>query len=91
VAGTGPDAAPYFRVFNPVTQSRAHDPTGAYIRRWVPELARLDDTAVHAPWMVGPLELALAGVTLGEQYPAPIVDHAGARVRAIDAYRAARG
>jgi deoxyribodipyrimidine photo-lyase len=91
VAGTGPDAAPYFRVFNPVTQSRAHDPTGAYIRRWVPELAGLDDDAVHAPWTVGPLELALAGVTLGDQYPAPIVDHAAARVRAIDAYRAARG
>lgn len=89
VAGTGPDAAPYFRVFNPLTQSRVHDPHGVYLRRWLPELAGLDDAAIHAPWQAGPLDLAAAGIRLGEDYPMPLVDHAEARVRAIDAYRAA--
>jgi deoxyribodipyrimidine photo-lyase len=89
VAGTGPDAAPFFRVFNPVTQSRTHDPDGEHIRRWVPELAGLDGKAIHAPWEVGPLELAAAGVALGDTYPEPIVDHADARIRALAAYRAA--
>jgi deoxyribodipyrimidine photo-lyase len=91
VAGTGPDAAPFFRIFNPVTQSRTHDPRGEYVRRWVPELADLDDQAIHAPWEVGPLELAAAGITLGETYPEPIVDHASARLRTLAAYRAAEG
>ncbi len=91
VAGTGPDAAPYFRVLNPVTQSRRFDPHGEYVARWVPELAGLDPDDRHAPWEVPPLELAAAGVTLGDDYPHPIVEHAGARDRAIAAYRAARG
>ena len=91
VAGTGPDAAPFFRIFNPVTQSRAHDPEGRYLRRWVPELAGLDDKAIHAPWDAGPLDLAAAGVTLGDTYPEPIVDHADARERTLAAYRAAEG
>jgi deoxyribodipyrimidine photo-lyase len=91
VAGTGPDAAPYFRVFNPVTQSRTHDPSGAYIRRFVPELGALPDGALHAPWETGPLELAAAGVVLGRTYPHPIVDHATARDRAIAAYKGAVG
>ena len=90
VAGTGPDAAPFFRVFNPVTQSRQHDPNGEYLRRWVPELAPLDDRTIHAPWEAGPLEVAAAGVELGRDYPLPIVDHAEARRRAIAAYDAAR-
>lgn len=90
VAGTGPDAAPYFRVFNPVTQSRTHDPHGHYLRRWVPELAGLDDRAIHAPWEAPPLALAAAGVTLGETYPFPIIDHAEARHRALAAYAEAR-
>jgi deoxyribodipyrimidine photo-lyase len=89
VAGTGLDATPYFRVFNPVSQSRRHDPAGTYIRRWVGELAGLGDHAIHAPWEVGPLELAAAGVTLGVDYPFPIVDHAVARRRTIDAYKRA--
>jgi len=93
VAGTGPDASPYFRVFNPVTQSRKFDSTGAYIRRWVPELASLTDKAIHAPWELAskaPLDLAAAGVVLGDTYPEPIVDHSMARNRAIEAYKACR-
>ncbi len=97
VAGTGPDAAPYFRVLNPVTQSRRFDPDGTYIARWVPELAELAPADRHAPWELGPLELAAAGVVLGDvasdadaTYPERLVDHAEARERAISAYSAAR-
>ena len=90
VAGTGPDAAPFFRVFNPVRQSRTFDPDGGYIRRWVPELAALRSPWIHEPWTFPPLDLAAAGVTLGESYPAPIVDHRVARQEALDAYEVAR-
>ncbi len=90
VAGTGPDAAPYFRVFNPTTQSRRFDPDGGYIRRWVPELAALDHRSIHDPASTGPLDLAAAGVTLGIDYPYPLVDHAMARDRAIEAYQHAK-
>ena len=90
VAGTGPDAAPYFRVFNPTLQSAKFDPEAAYLRHWVPELAALDDRAIHEPSKLGPLELAAASITLDADYPAPIVDHAAARLRAIDAYKHAR-
>ncbi len=89
VAGTGPDAAPYFRVLNPLTQARRFDPDGEYVRRFVPELAALHGASIHAPSELGPLELARAGVILGETYPHPIVDHATARERAIAAYTAA--
>lgn len=89
-AGTGPDAAPWFRIFNPVRQSRRFDPRGAFIRQWVPELGGLDDDALHAPWELGSLELQAAGVRLGDDYPHAIVDHAWARDRALARYRAAR-
>lgn len=90
-AGTGPDAQPFVRVFNPVLQSREHDPNGTYIRRWVPELERLDNVSIHAPWEVPSAELSRAKVTLGEEYPEPIVDHAQARDRALAAFKAVDG
>jgi deoxyribodipyrimidine photo-lyase len=85
VAGCGADAAPYFRVFNPVLQGRKFDPDGAYVRRWLPELARLPDRVLHAPWEAPALVLREAGVHLGETYPAPVVDHKAARDRALAA------
>jgi len=86
VAGCGADAAPYFRIFNPVLQSRKFDAAGDYLRRFVPELAELDARHVHAPWEASPQALAAAGVVLGETYPAPIVDLADGRTRALEAY-----
>jgi len=83
-AGCGADAAPFFRIFNPVSQSVKFDPDGKYIRQWVPELGRVDTKVIHAPWQF-PLELKRLGVTLGEDYPYPVVDHAIARKRALDA------
>jgi deoxyribodipyrimidine photo-lyase len=91
VAGSGADAAPYFRIFNPVSQGERHDPHGDYVRRWVPELAGLDERHIHAPWEAPPPVLQAAGVTLGEDYPHPIVDHAEARERALAAYDTVKG
>jgi deoxyribodipyrimidine photo-lyase len=90
-AGTGTDAAPYFRVFNPVSQGRRFDPEGTYVRRWVPELARVPAAYVHEPWTMPPAAQAAAACVIGRDYPAPIVDHAAARERALAAYAAARG
>jgi deoxyribodipyrimidine photo-lyase len=89
-ASTGCDAQPWFRIFNPVTQSRRFDPQGRFIRRYLPQLARLDDAQIHAPWELGPIELEAAGVTLGIDYPRPIVDHAEAREKTLARYAAAR-
>lgn len=85
VAGCGADAAPYFRIFNPVLQSKKFDADGRYIRRWVPELARLPDVHLHAPWEAPEAVLRAAGVTLGHTYPRPIVDLAEGRARALAA------
>jgi len=85
-ASTGTDAAPYFRVFNPVLQSEKFDPDGAFIKRMLPALARLPAKAVHAPWTLAPLEAEALEFRLGRDYPAPIVDHAAARVRALAAF-----
>ena len=90
VAGTGADAAPYFRVFNPILQGEKFDPDGAYVSKWVPELARLPVKVIHQPWEATPMELAAAGVTLGKIYPEPIVDHKAARARALAAYAKTR-
>jgi deoxyribodipyrimidine photo-lyase len=90
VAGCGADAAPYFRIFNPVLQARKFDPAGAYVRLWVPELARLPDTWIHAPWTAPPDVLAAARISLGIDYPSPVVDHSAARRRALAAFRAVR-
>jgi deoxyribodipyrimidine photo-lyase len=86
VAGVGVDSAPYFRIFNPVLQAEKFDPDGAYVRRWVPELARLKPPAIYSPWKASSDALASAGVVLGDTYPKPIVDHAAARARALAAF-----
>jgi len=86
IAGCGADAAPYFRIFNPVTQSRKCDPDGSYVRRWVPELAALPDTYLHAPWTAPREALLAAEVRLDETYPTPIVGHDAARKRALAAF-----
>ncbi|MGA9599138.1 MAG: FAD-binding domain-containing protein, partial [Methylocystis sp.] len=86
VAGCGADAAPYFRVFNPVLQGEKFDPEGAYVRRFVPELEKLEARWIHRPWEAPKAILEAAGVRLGEAYPLPIVDHARARARALAAY-----
>jgi deoxyribodipyrimidine photo-lyase len=81
-AGTGTDAAPYFRIFNPILQSKKFDPHGDYIREWVPELLKLDEKDIHTPWESG---VDVPG------YPAPIVDHKFARERTLDAYKQSKG
>ncbi len=87
VAGSGADAAPYFRIFNPVTQGEKFDASGDYVRRWVPEIARLPDRFLHAPWTAPPIALHEAGVERDRTYPAPIVEHGEARARALAALR----
>jgi len=90
VAGCGADPAPYFRVFNPYLQGASFDPAGVYVRRWLPELARLPNTFLNAPWKARPIELTDAGVELGTTYPRPIVDHASARDHASAAFKTLR-
>jgi deoxyribodipyrimidine photo-lyase len=90
VAGCGADAAPYFRIFNPVLQGRKFDADGAYVRRFVPEVGRLDRRWVHAPWEALADVLAAAGLSLGESYPKPVVDLGEGRARALAAYAGIR-
>ncbi|MCB1414882.1 MAG: deoxyribodipyrimidine photo-lyase [Nitratireductor sp.] len=87
VAGCGADAAPYFRIFNPVLQGRKFDPKGEYVRRYVPEIARLPDKYLHAPWEAPVPVLEAAGIIPGETYPGPVVDHTHARLRALAALK----
>jgi deoxyribodipyrimidine photo-lyase len=89
-ASTGCDAQPYFRIFNPVTQSERFDADGKFIRRYLPELARVPAAQLHAPWRLAPLEQQAAGCVIGRDYPAPVVDHSAARTRTLERYAAAR-
>jgi deoxyribodipyrimidine photo-lyase len=87
VAGCGADAAPFFRIFNPILQGEKFDPQGEYVKQNVPELGRLPVEFIHQPWNASPLELATAGVALGKTYAAPVVDHGVARARALAALK----
>ncbi len=91
VAGCGADAAPYFRIFNPMLQGEKFDPEGAYVRRFVPELTPLTNQIIHAPFAAPPALLTAAGVHLGETYPRPIVEHKAARERALAAFARIKG
>lgn len=91
VAGCGADAAPYFRIFNPVLQGEKFDPQGSYVRRWVPELAGLSCGYIHKPWEAPRTMLHQAGIELGRDYPHPVVGHAMARNRALAALKAMKG
>jgi len=85
-SSSGCDAQPYFRIFNPISQSEKFDFEGKFIRKYVPALAKLPNSAIHAPWLAKPLELEAAGVVLGKDYPHPIVDHAEARAKTLERY-----
>lgn len=91
ISGCGADAAPYFRVFNPVSQGEKFDPLGKYVRQWCPELGRLPDKWLHRPWEAPPEILRHARITLGETYPEPVVSHAIAREVALEAFARIRG
>lgn len=90
VAGSGADAAPYFRIFNPVTQGEKFDKRADYVRRWVPEIAALPDKYIHKPWEAPENVLLAAKLQLGDTYPEPMVDHRAARQGALDAYQVIR-
>jgi len=89
-ASTGCDAQPWFRIFNPVTQSKRFDPDGEFIRRYLPQLARLPGAAIHAPWLAKPEVLQKAGIVLGQDYPLPVVDHDDAREKTLARFKAIR-
>jgi len=90
-ASTGCDAQPYFRIFNPVTQSQKFDAGGEFIRKYVPELKGCSERQIHAPWLMNAAQQQAAGVVIGRDYPAPVVDHAAARAVTLELYKQARG
>lgn len=90
-ASTGCDAQPYFRIFNPVNQSEKFDPQGKFIRRYLPQLAKLPDKLIHAPWLARPVDLAAAGVELGRDYPRPVIAHDLARQKTLERYAVVKG
>jgi deoxyribodipyrimidine photo-lyase len=90
IAGCGADAAPCFRIFNPITLSEKFDGAGDYIRRYVPELAKLSSNQIHAPWLAPTDVLSAAGVSVGTNYPAPIIDIKESRVIALEAFSATK-
>lgn len=90
-AGTGVDAAPFFRIMNPILQSEKFDADGDYIRRWVPELRSVPASMIHAPWAADQAALKACGVTLGRDYPHPVIDHKLARERALSVWKNFRG
>jgi deoxyribodipyrimidine photo-lyase len=90
-AGCGADAAPFFRIFNPMSQGEKFDPDGDYVRRWVGELAQLPSEWIHRPWEAPAEVLAEAGIELGHDYPRPIIDHAEARKRALEEFGRIKG
>lgn len=87
VAGCGADASPYFRIFNPVLQGKKYDPSGLYIRKWIPELTHLPDKWIHSPWEAPKEILSSVGLNLGDDYPYPIIDHTVAREEALKTYK----
>jgi deoxyribodipyrimidine photo-lyase len=89
-AGTGTDAAPYFRIFNPILQSTKFDPQGKYIRKWVPELEPVPSKYIHTPWELPLDEQKKLDCIIGVDYPAPIVEHSFARQRTLEAYKSAK-
>jgi deoxyribodipyrimidine photo-lyase len=89
-AGVGTDAAPYFRIFNPVLQAKKFDPNGEFVRRWVPELKRLPRELIHEPWLMSAEDQSQYACRVGKDYPAPIVDHREARQRTLQAFKASK-
>ena len=91
ISGCGADAAPYFRIFNPVSQGKKFDPDGAYVSKWIPELAKLPPKWIHCPWEASEMVLQTAGVVLGSNYPKPMCDHGERRKEALDRFAAIKG
>ena len=89
-ASTGCDAQPWFRIFNPITQSEKFDATGKFIRKYVTELSKCTDKEIHAPWLISSIRQQSLGLIIGKDYPAPIVDHATQRVLALSLYKSSQ-
>ncbi len=89
-ASTGCDSQPWFRIFNPVRQSESFDPKGKFIRRYLPQLAAMPDASIHAPWTARSVDLASAGITIGKDYPSPVVQHDQARLRTLERFKAVK-